>query len=479
MRCGRPGGSSSCKSRWTRATWASAQSRMVAWAGGTDAGRSAFQFRHHDVYRRPDAGEQPAYAEPFPVEDNAFSLVLAHSLSTWARPGGYYLTRWPHLAPGAGLHEWFFSTGRASRPGPGRSAFRRRGGPARRWSSTHWFLTRCGASAFRVRTDPPPSLTWTVFPATHAGHGDHFNMGEDGAEWLCGATDGHRFGHGRSGDHRQDLTRECARPHGGVAGHAGVVGPIQELACPAGVGGRSSCGKAAARWLGVDAVAARRGRSTHSPSNRTVTRPPGDRAPRALTSRTPPSTRPPGVGEPFTMRYGALAAPVPARAGARRAPERHAQRVARPTVTNSTSSAREEGVRFQGRPQRGDGGVVGHGLQEDRAVRVSEGRGRHAHPKPCSLQWMVDDGGRWRIEGHRDFSALQYGRTQVRGHAEPAVVQGRDIDVARTHTCPPRGAAAAPLLNSKAAGSALRCRGFGSVPPRDEAMRGGPCPSQR
>jgi SAM-dependent methyltransferase len=88
---------------------------------------SGFRFQHHDVYSPSYAPENSLrLAEPFPVEDHAFTLVLAHSVFTHLTQAqaGYYLHEVARiLAPeGLAYTSWFFFD-RKSFPflGPGRS----------------------------------------------------------------------------------------------------------------------------------------------------------------------------------------------------------------------------------------------------------------------------------------------------------------------------------------------------------------------
>lgn len=151
--------------------------QMVEWCGANlspiDPG---FQFHHHDVY-------SPIYAPynslrlaaPFPVEDGAFTLLLAHSVFThlYQAQTDYYLHEIARILRPGGLAftSWFFFD-RRSFPflGQGRAClFVDETDPAQAVIyDREWFLEavrRIGLSVWR--TDPPavPGHQWTVFPS--------------------------------------------------------------------------------------------------------------------------------------------------------------------------------------------------------------------------------------------------------------------------------------------------------------------------
>jgi SAM-dependent methyltransferase len=224
-----------------------------------------FQFRHHDVYSPSYAPENSLrLAEPFPVEDHAFSLVLAHSVFTHVgqAQADYYLHEVARiLAPGGlAFTSWFFFD-RKSFPflGPGRSTlFIDEAAPSEAVVfDREWFLAavrRVGLSVWR--TDPPPIAghQWTVFLTPRSPDAvDRFPMGEEGAEWLCGAT-ARPIASARAGAEiiGQDLTREWRpAPMPGWPEPPALVGTLAELAVlRRGVGGRIwLLARAAARWL--------------------------------------------------------------------------------------------------------------------------------------------------------------------------------------------------------------------------------------
>ena len=159
-----------------------------------------FEFRHHDVYSPSYAPENTLrLAEPFPAENHAFSLVLAHSVFTHLTQAqsDYYLHEIARILRGDGLAftSWFFfdrksfpflAEGRGclfiDEAAPSEAVIYDRG----------WFIDAVRRSGLAVwRTDPPeiPGYQWSVFltPRT-ADAVDRFPLGDQGAEWLCGAT---------------------------------------------------------------------------------------------------------------------------------------------------------------------------------------------------------------------------------------------------------------------------------------------------
>ena len=159
-----------------------------------------FAFRHHDVYSptyAPDNSLQ--LAEPFPAEDSAFTLVLAHSVFThlYQAQTDYYLHEVARILRPGGLAftTWFFFD-RRSFPflGEGRGClFIDETDPAKAVIyDREWFIDAVRRLGLNVwRTDPPtvPGYQWTVFLTPRSpGAVDRFPLGDEGAEWLCGAT---------------------------------------------------------------------------------------------------------------------------------------------------------------------------------------------------------------------------------------------------------------------------------------------------
>jgi SAM-dependent methyltransferase len=159
-----------------------------------------FQFLHHDVYSptyAPDNRRQ--LTEAFPVEDAAFTLVLAHSVFThlYQDQAEYYLREVARiLRPGALAFTSGFFFERRSCPflaESQHSLFANEIDPtqavlyAREWVIDA--VRRAGLSVWR--TEPPaiPGHQWTVFLRPRAPDAvDRFPLGEEGAEWLSGAT---------------------------------------------------------------------------------------------------------------------------------------------------------------------------------------------------------------------------------------------------------------------------------------------------
>lgn len=158
-----------------------------------------FRFVHHDVWSST-YGRDNRYqaAAPFPVETGAVSLVIALSVFTHlTRPqAAYYLHEVSRvLRPGGvAFTSWFFFD-RESFP------FWRGKGPYALYASDtdpaaavlydrRWFLETVRLNGLRVRSTNLPILAghqWQVYLEKRTG-ADAFPLGEDGAEWLCGAT---------------------------------------------------------------------------------------------------------------------------------------------------------------------------------------------------------------------------------------------------------------------------------------------------
>ena len=190
---------------------------------------------------------------------------------------------------------------------------------------------------------------------------------------------------------------------------------------------------------GASGSAAQSDAASHSPSNRISTSPIW-RTCAALgpldLERSRRRRRRARVGRPRPFRIAAtaaLAAPVPeARVGPTpRSQKRTRSSSGADTVTNSTFVLRgKNGCDSRAGPSAADQRVVGDRLQEDRAVRVPEGGGRHAaraRPRPRAGGRRPDAAAG---ERHRDRAALQDRRAEVGGHAEAAAAQGLDLDLA-------------------------------------------------
>jgi SAM-dependent methyltransferase len=158
-----------------------------------------FQFFHHDVYTPGYApGNGLQLAQPFPVNDAEFSLVIAHSVFTHLTrsQAEYYLSEVARiLAPqGMALTTWFFFD-RASFPFlpevyclyTSESDFSQAV-----LFDREWFITTVRNLGLGVRRTVPPPIAghqWNVILARRTPDTvDQFPLGEDGAEWVSGAS---------------------------------------------------------------------------------------------------------------------------------------------------------------------------------------------------------------------------------------------------------------------------------------------------
>jgi SAM-dependent methyltransferase len=159
-----------------------------------------FQFLHHDVYSPTYApGNRHRLAEAFPVEDGAFSLVLAHSVFThlYQAQAEYYLREVARILRPDGLAytSWFFFD-RTSCPflTEGQHClFANEIDPTQAvLYEREWLIDAVRRVGLSVqRTEPPavPGHQWTVFLTPRSPDAvDRFPLGEEGAEWLSGAT---------------------------------------------------------------------------------------------------------------------------------------------------------------------------------------------------------------------------------------------------------------------------------------------------
>jgi SAM-dependent methyltransferase len=174
---------------------------MIEWAqknlSSVDA---AFQFIHHDVYSPSYADQNTLQlSQPFPVEDDAFSLVIAHSVFTHLcrQQTEYYLGELCRILQPHGLAftTWFFFD---------RDSFRfLPRGPYCLYTSERsfdeavvydrkWFIEaihRVGLGVTSVPFAPIPGHQWTVLLEKRSTHqADQFPLGEEWADWVCGAT---------------------------------------------------------------------------------------------------------------------------------------------------------------------------------------------------------------------------------------------------------------------------------------------------
>ena len=158
-----------------------------------------YKFLHHDVYSyRYAPGNRMQLAEPFPVNDAECSLVIAHSVFTHLTKSQaeYYLSEVARiLTPrGTAFTSWFFFD-RASFPFLPKVyclytnevdfsqavLFDR-----------EWFIETVRNLGLGVRMTRTPGIAghqWIVFLAKRTPDMvDRFPLGEDGAEWVSGAS---------------------------------------------------------------------------------------------------------------------------------------------------------------------------------------------------------------------------------------------------------------------------------------------------
>jgi SAM-dependent methyltransferase len=160
-----------------------------------------FQFFHHDVYSPQRQARDNSYqlAAPFPGKDEEFSLVIAHSVFThlYQQQAEYYLYEVARiLRPrGVAFTSWFFFD-KESFPFLREGPFCLHAGEEDPLLAViydrKWFIDTVRRFGLGVRFTVPPLVAghqWQVFlekrtPKTV----DRFPLGEDGAEWLSGAT---------------------------------------------------------------------------------------------------------------------------------------------------------------------------------------------------------------------------------------------------------------------------------------------------
>ncbi len=159
-----------------------------------------FQFFHHDVYAPGYApGNSLQLAQPFPVEDGAVSLFLAHSVFThlFRRQTEYYLREVARILKpdGVALTSWLFFD-RDSFPFLLEGPFCLFTGETTPTEAViydrRWFIDTVRHLGLGVRRTKVPSVAghqWIVTLVRRASDTvDQFPLGEDEAEWLCGAT---------------------------------------------------------------------------------------------------------------------------------------------------------------------------------------------------------------------------------------------------------------------------------------------------
>lgn len=160
---------------------------------------AGFEFRHHDVWSPGyGAGNSPRLAEPFPVEDGAFTLFIANSVFThiYKEQAEYYLFELARILrpDGVAMTSWFFFDN-DSFPflvGGVQTLFVNEIDPTTAVIyDRHWFLDAIRRAGLAVRTTKHPPIAghqWYLYLEKRRPDSvDSFPLGDDGAEWLCGA----------------------------------------------------------------------------------------------------------------------------------------------------------------------------------------------------------------------------------------------------------------------------------------------------
>ena len=158
-----------------------------------------FHFLHHDVYSPTYALENShRLAEPFPVKDEEFSLLIAGSVFThlFEQQAEYYLYEVARILrpQGIAFTSWFFFDKDSFpflRPGP-YCLYASLDPTLAVIYDRRWFIDRVRCSGLCVRLTIPPQVAghqWEVLLEKRTPKAvDQFQLGEEGAEWLCGAT---------------------------------------------------------------------------------------------------------------------------------------------------------------------------------------------------------------------------------------------------------------------------------------------------
>jgi len=175
------------------------QTELIAWCQqNLTPVDTRFRFMHHDVYSPWFApGNSRQLSQPFPVEDAAFSLIIATSVFTHLtmRQAEYYLTEVSRiLSPGGIAYTSWLFFDRASfsfadvyclytsEVDFGQAVLFDR----------EWFLATVRSLGLAVRLTVPPGIAghqWVVLLVKRTpGVVDEFPLGMDAAEWVCGAT---------------------------------------------------------------------------------------------------------------------------------------------------------------------------------------------------------------------------------------------------------------------------------------------------
>ena len=159
-----------------------------------------YRFFHHDVYNSSYAKENTLQlAQPFPVPDSNFSLIIAHSVFThlYRTQTEFYLSEVKRiLAPnGVAFLSWFFfdNCGFSFLENGPHTIFVGEADPTVAVIyDRQWFINAVRAVGLRVREVKRlwgPGHQWDVLlDHLKPGDEDNFPLGENMAGWVCGAT---------------------------------------------------------------------------------------------------------------------------------------------------------------------------------------------------------------------------------------------------------------------------------------------------
>lgn len=175
--------------------------QLIAWAAQHLAPAApGFEFLHHDVY---SPGYAPSntlrLADHFPVEDGQASLVIAWSVFTHLTrdQAAFYLSEIRRiLAPdGVAFTSWFFFDNESTpffAEGPYALYADDKDFSAAVIFDRTWFLEAVQQTGLMVASTALPQIPghqWVVWLAPRAANAvDQFPLGEEGSDYLCGAT---------------------------------------------------------------------------------------------------------------------------------------------------------------------------------------------------------------------------------------------------------------------------------------------------
>lgn len=174
---------------------------LIDWAAtNLSPAAPGFEFHHHNVYSPGYApGNRLQLFDSFPVEDVSVSLAIAHSVFTHMSrdQAAFYLSEIRRVltADGVAFTSWFFFDS-DSMPffadGPHALYADEKDFSAAVLFDRAWFpaaVRKVGLMVQRTRPPEVPGHQWEVWLAPRTVNAvDHFPLGEDGSEFLCGAT---------------------------------------------------------------------------------------------------------------------------------------------------------------------------------------------------------------------------------------------------------------------------------------------------